>query len=345
MAQTADHLDSAEKALAKEFSDYLASVSREIINPISENISRHQSDVEKMLSKVADARSEVESEFERQRQYLASVRQKIEEIVKESELKLAKLHSLHQSLLESARQKIVAEVKVVSDDISGTVQRIREENQKTRQAITEHHDFLQHLLEKNRTSTAQIITDGKDALVRTFKAHEEILDQASIRLVREFRDIAEDLKLTTGNLMVVHDETRNRLFTEFSEYRELNRKQVDALYQSLRGEIASRIDQKSKDVVDGISAEIVARFVKEVASLHATVSAGFEKTDTTAKQQSDRLDSTVSKLVADVRQGLADSNAVSSIQTQRAFSTIKHLLIGLMLLVAGATVLVLIFRV
>ena len=57
--------DAAEKALAKEFSEYLASVSREIVAPIADNVTRHQADVEKMLTKVADARSGVESEFGR----------------------------------------------------------------------------------------------------------------------------------------------------------------------------------------------------------------------------------------------------------------------------------------
>lgn len=220
MDQTTEHVDSAERALAKEFSDYLASVSREIIDPISANVTKHQSDIEKLYSKVADARIEVQSEFQ------------------------------------------------------------------------------------------------------------------------ELRGIAENLKKMAESLIAVHDETRNRLFKEFSELSEVNKRQIEVLHQSLQGDVASRFDQKSKEVIDQISARFSARLTTELTNVHKAISIGFEKTVTANKQHNDRFDR-----MEELLRKLTATNTAFAKETQGDFFFIRNLLIGSTIFMVGAAALAFYFRI
>jgi hypothetical protein len=118
-----EQVDAAEKALAKEFSEYLASVSREVIAPISANIERHQADIEGMLKMVADARSGVEGEFSNYQEILNSVRDQIEAIVKESEFSLFResVHSQIEAIHNELRQDISTQIDNKSANVVNLV--------------------------------------------------------------------------------------------------------------------------------------------------------------------------------------------------------------------------------
>ena len=264
-----EQIDSAEKALANEFSDYLASVSREVVAPITANIARHQADVEKMLAKVADACAGVESEFGRQREYLDSVRKNIDEIVKESELKIARLHSSSQSLLENSRQRIVAELIAVSDQAGNTVRQIGDENKNTSVAIDVHHQALRRLTEEHREATARIFNEANAALSRTFESHRTNLNGAASELLQRFESIAKDVEHTTGELGAVHEETRVRLFTQFSAFQDSVRVHIDSCHDALRRDISSQIEGKSEDVIKLVGSGISSHYSAQFSSLEA----------------------------------------------------------------------------
>jgi hypothetical protein len=339
-----EQVDGAERALAKEFSEYLANVSREIVDPISANITRHQADVEKMLSKVADARSQVESDFERQRQFMDSARDQVDQIVKGSEAKLGRLHSSHQSLLETSRQRIVAELKAVSDDASSTAGLISTENERTRSAIATHHQALRKLADENRDATARIVADAKGALDATFVAHRKSLDNAANGLLLAFGNIAEDVKLATGKLASVHEETRIRLFREFSEYREAAGAQIDTCRESLSKEFSERIDRKSREAIETIGNGISVRYGEQFSSLGTTVRDGFETAGRSEEAQGGRLEATVTKAIADALRTLAEGQAETVGKLQKEISVVKNLLIFLIIVVTGAAAFQLAFR-
>ncbi len=333
-----EQMDGAEKALAKEFSDYLANVSREIVDPISANVARHQADLNMMLSKVADARSQVESDFGHQRQFMDSARVQIDQIVKESEAKLSGLYSSHQSLLETSRQSIVAELKAVSDDAGSTVRLLGAENESTRNAISSHHQALRNLTNENRDSTALIVADAKEALDATFAAHRKGLDEDASALLLTFGKIAEDVKGVTGKLAAVHDETRLRLFREFSEYREAAKAQVDASSGSLSKEISERIDRKAKEAIEAIGNGISDRYEQQFVSLESAVCDKFEAAGRSEDLRGDKLEASVAKAVTDAVRTLAEGHAVSVVKLQKKISTVRNLLIFLLVTLAGTAV-------
>lgn len=329
--QTAQ-MDGAEKALAKEFSDYLVNVSREIVDPISANVARHQADLDKMLSKVGDARSQVESDFGRQRQFMDSARDQIDQIVKESEAKLGMLHSSHQSLLETSWQRIVAELKAVSDDAGSTVRLLGEENENTRNSVSLHHQALRNLTNENTDSTARIVADAKEALDTTFAAHREGLDEAASALLLTFEEIAEDVKGVTSKLAAVHDETRLRLFREFSEYREAANAQTDATRESVSKEISERIDRKAKEAIEVIGNGISDRYGQQFASLGSAVRNEFEAAGRSEDSRGDRLEASVAKTV----RTLAEGHAVDVVKLRAEISTVRYLLIFLLITAASS---------
>ena len=330
-----EQIDAAEKALAKEFSDYLASVSREVIAPISANITRHQADVEKMLAKVAEARSGVESEFGRQREYLDSVREQIAGMIKESELKIARLHSSSQSLLENSRQRIVAELAAVSEQAGSTARQIGEENKKTSVAIDDHHQALRRLTEEHREATTRIFDDAKVALDRTFETHRTNLNAAASELLQRFEAIAEDVKQTTGDLGKVHEETRVRLFKEFSAFKESVRTQIESCHDSLRRDISSQIDEKSENVIKQVASGITGHYSEQFSSLEAEIRNGMEKLDNSSKGQGERLNAAIISAFADAARLVTESQAASVAQMQRELSVVKKLMIGMIVMVAA----------
>lgn len=331
-----EQLDGAEKALAKEFSDYLAHVSREIVDPISANVARHQADLDKMLSKVADARSQVESDFGLQRQFMDSARDQMDKIVKDSEAKLGRLHSSHQALLDTSRQRIFAELKAVSDDAASTACLIGTENESTRRSIAEHHQAMRKLADENRDSTARIVSDAKRKLDATFVAHRKSLDEAASALLLTFGKIAEDVKGVTGKLAAVHDETRVRLFREFSEYKEAAKAQIDSCRESLSKEISERIDRKAREAIEAIGNGISDRYGEQFASLGSTVRHGFEASGCLEETRVGRLEASIAKAVSDAVQTLAEGHADTVVKLQKEISTVRNLLIFLVVTVAGA---------
>jgi gas vesicle protein len=339
-----EQMDGAEKALAKEFSDYLANVSREIVEPISANVGRHQSDLEKMLSKVADARSQVESEFGRQRQFMDAAREQVDLIIKESEAKLGRLHSAHQSLLDSTRQRIVADLKAVSDDAGATVALISTENKSTRDAVAAHHQSMRKLADENRNATARIIDDAKGALDQTFAAHQKEMEHAASSLLLGFGKIAEDVKVATGSFAAVHEETRVRLFTEFSAYRDAAGAQIDAARESLSLEISERIDFKSQEAINTVGNGIAKRYEEQFASLEDTIDERFDAAGHSEEELGDRLEAAVSKSVADATRILAEGHAETVGRLQRDISTVRNLLICLIVVTGGAVAFGLAFR-
>ncbi len=342
--QTAQ-MDGAEKALAKEFSDYLANVSREIVDPISANVARHQADLDKMLSKVADARSQVESDFGRQRKFMDSARDQMDQIVKESEAKLGRLHSSHQSLLETSRQRIVAELKAVSDDSGSTVRLLGEENESTRNAISAHHQALRNLTNENRDGTARIVADAKETLDAVFSAHRKSLDEAANGLLLAFGAIADEVKFVTGSLAEVHEKTRAKLFLEFSEYRGAASAQIEACRSSLSKEISERIDGKAKEAIETIGNGISDRYGQQFASLGSAVRDEFEAAGRSGDTRGDRLEASIVESVADAVRTLAEGHAVTVVKLQKEISTVRNLLIILVVTVAGAAAFVLAMRV
>ena len=341
--QTAQ-MDGAEKALAKEFSDYLANVSREIVDPISANVTRHQADLDKMLSKVADARSQVESDFGRQRQFMDSARDQVDQIVKDSEAKLARFQSLHQSLLETSRQRIVSELKSVSEDAGSTVRLLGVENESTRNAVSAHHQALRNLTNENKEGTARIVADAQGRLDTVFAAHRKSLDEAASALLLTFGKIAEDVKGVTGKLAAVHDETRLRLFREFSDYREAAKIQIDASRGSLSKEISERIDRKAKEAIETIGNGISDRYGEQFASLGSAVRDEFEAAGRSEDTRGDRLEASVIKSVADAVRTLAEDHAETVAKLQKEISTVRNLLIFLVVTVAGAAAFALAIR-
>ena len=332
--QTAQ-MDGAEKALAKEFADYLANVSREIVDPISANVAKHQADLDKMLSKVADARSQVESDFGRQRQFMDSARDQMDQIVKESQANLGRLHASQQSLLEISRQRVVAEMKAVSDDAGATVRLLGVENESTRNAVSSHHQALRKLTNENRDDTARIVADATGALDATFAAHRKGLDEAASALLLTFGKIAEGVKGVTGQLAAVHDETRLRLFREFSEHREAANAQIDASRESLSKEISDRIDRKAKETIDAIGNGISDRYGQQFASLGSAVRDEFELAGRSEDSRGDRIEATVAKAVAAAVRTLAEGHAQDVVKLQKDISTVRNLLIFLLVTVAG----------
>ncbi len=329
-----EQIDAAEKALAKEFSDYLASVSREVIAPSSANIPRHQADVEKKLAKVAEARSGVESEFGRQREYLDSVREQIDGIIKESELKIARLHSSSQSLLENARQRIVAELATISEQAGNTARQIGEENKKTSVAIGDHHQALRRLTEEHREAVTQIFDEAKVALSHTFESHRTNLNAAASELLRRFEVIAEDVKQTTGKLGTVHEETRVRLFTEFSEFKESIRAQIESCHDALRRDVSGQIDGKSEDVIKQVGSGITGHYSAQFSSLETEIRNGMGKLGDSSKGQGERLNAAIISAFADAARLVTECQAASVTQIQKELSLVKKLMIGMIVVVA-----------
>lgn len=61
MSQDSYGHDPAEAALAKEFAEYLGSVSKEIVDPIKRNVERHQQEVDKLIASVTESRQRLEA--------------------------------------------------------------------------------------------------------------------------------------------------------------------------------------------------------------------------------------------------------------------------------------------
>lgn len=332
-----EQVDAAEKALAKEFSDYLASVSREVIAPISANITRHQADVEKMLTKVADARSGVESEFGRQRDYLNAVREQIDAIIKESELKIARFHSSSQALLDSSRQRIASELTVVADQAGQTARKMGEENGRTASAIDYHHQALRRLTDENRDATAKILESTRVALNQTFEAHRTRINEEAAELLRRFEAIALDVKQTTERLWSVHDETRARLFADFSSFTESVRSQTEAIHEALRRDISSQIDEKSADVVKQVGTGITGQYSEQFAALTTEIRGTFGRVNESSRTQGELINGAIAKAVADITKSTGESQAGAVAQLQRELANVKKLM-GVVVVVVAAIV-------
>ncbi len=330
-----EQMDGAEKALAKEFSDYLASVSREIVNPIEANVVRHQADVERMLSKIADARAQVEADFGKQRKFLDLAREQVEQIVKESEAKLERMHSSRQLLLDTSQQHILAELKAVSDDAGTTAQLIAVLNEDTRRAIAEHHESLQKLVNENKDGTAQIVAEAKGTLDATFTAHRKSLDEATYRLLFELGTIADDLKLSMGSLVAEHEETRLQLLEDFSKYRTAAEKQIAACQESLSKEISEQIDRRARDAIETIGNGITDRYKEQFAALKSAVAERFEATGHEQVKQTIRIEATITKAVFDTAGSLAEGHAKLIRKLQKEISTLRNMAICLIVGVAG----------
>jgi hypothetical protein len=332
-----EQVDAAEKALAKEFSEYLASVSREVVAPISANITRHQADVEKMLTKVADARSSVESEFGRQRDYLNTVREQIDAIIKESELKIARLHSSSQALLDSSRQRIVSELTAVADQAGQTARKMGEENERTSGAIDDHHKALRRLTDENRDATANILEGAKVALNQTFEAHRTRLNEEAGELLRRFDAIALDVKQTTERLWSVHDETRTRLFADFSSFMDSVRSQIETIHETLRSDISNQIDRKSADVVNQVGAGITGQYSEQFAALTTEIRGALGRINESSRTQGELINGAIVKAVADITNSTVESQAGAVGQLQRELANVKKLM-GVIVVVVAAIV-------
>jgi archaellum component FlaC len=332
-----EQIDAAEKALAKEFSDYLASVSREVIAPISANIARHQADVEQMLTKVAEARSGVESEFGRQRDYLNTVREQIDAIIKESELKIARLHSSSQALLDNSRQRIVSELTAVADQAGQTARKMGEENERTSGAIGDHHQALRRLTEENREATTRILENASVVLNRTFEAHRASLDGSASELLRRFDAIAQDVKQTTERLWSVHDETKTRLFADFSSFTESVRSQIEAIHDTLRRDISAQIDRKSEDVIKQVGAGITGHYLEQFSGLTTEIRNGLGRISESSRGQGEQINGAITKAVGDISKSIVESQAGAVGQLQRELASVKKLM-GVIVVVVAALV-------
>lgn len=321
-----EQIDAAEKALAKEFSDYLASVSREVIDPISANITRHQADIEKMLTKVADARSGVESEFGRQRDYLNTVRDQIDSIIKKSELKIAQLNSSSQSLLDKSSQQIISELTSVAGQVGQTLRIMEEENKRTSNAISVHHAALLRITNENFDTTAKIIEDAKVSLNQTFEEHRTSLNTEAAELLRCFDAIAMDVKQTTERLWSVHDETRTRLFKDFSSFMETIRSQIDAIHEALRHEISSQVDRKSAEIVKQIGTGITDQYAGQFAALRNEIRSALGYVNEASRTQGELINSSIAKAIADIAKSTEDSQACAVMQLQKEFSNVKKVI-------------------
>ena len=248
------------------------------------------------------------------------------------------MHSSHQSLLETSRQCIVAELKAVSDDAGSTARLLGAENESTRNAISSHHQALRNLTNENRDSTALIVAKAKEALDATFAVHREGLDEAASALLLTFGKIAEDVKGVTGKLAAVHDETRLRLFREFSEYREAAKAQIDASRRSLSNELSERIDRKAKEAIEAIGNGISDRYGQQFASLGSAVREEFEAAGRLEDSRGDSLQATVVKAAVDATRTLAEGHAVGIVKLQKEISTVRNLMIFLLVIVAGTAV-------
>lgn len=339
-----EQVDAAEKALAKEFSEYLASVSREVIAPISTNITRHQADVEKMLTKVADARSGVESEFGRQRDYLNTVREQIDGIIKESELKIARLHSSSQALLDNSRQRIVSELTAVSDQAGQSVRKMADENGRTSSAIDDHHQALRRLTDENREATVRILEDAKVSLNQTFEAHRTRLNEEASELLRRFDAIALNVKQTTDRLWSVHDETRTRLFSDFSSFMESVRSQINAVHDTLRRDISTQIDRKSADVVKEVGAGITGQYSEQFAALTTEIHGGLGRITESSRGQGEQINGAIVKAVGDITKSMVESQAAAVKQLQSELAIVKKLLGVILVAVAAVVTAGLLFR-
>jgi hypothetical protein len=332
-----EQIDAAEKALAKEFSDYLASVSREVIAPIAANITLHQADVEKLLTKVADARSGVEAEFCRQRGYLDSVREKIAGMINESELKIARLHSSSQALMDNSRQRIVSELTTVSEQAGQTARKMKEENEKTLGAIDDHHQSLSRVTEENREAMTKIIEEAKVALNRTFEAHRASLNEAASELLRRFDAIAADVKQTTERLGSVHEETRTRLFTEFSSFQQSVWAQIEVIHDTLRSDVSSQIDKKAEDVIKQVGTGITGHYMEQFSALVTEMRSGIGRINESSRCQGELINSSIFSAVRDLTASIIESQAEVVGQLQRELSSVRKLM-GVMIVVVTAIV-------
>ena len=332
-----EQVDAAEKALAKEFSDYLATVSREVVAPISANITRHQADVEKMLTKVADARSGVEAEFGRQRDYLNTVRDQIDAIVKASELKIARLHSSSQALLDSSRQRIFSELTAVADQAGQMARKMGEENERTSATIDDHHQALRRLTDENHNTTAKILEGARVALNQTFEAHRTRINEEAAELLRRFDAIALDVKQSTECLWSVHDETRARLFADFSSFMESVRSQIEAIHETLRREISIQIDRKSTDVANQVGAGITGQYSEQFSALTTDVCGALERVNESSRTQGELINGAIAKAVADISKSTVENQAGAVAQLQRELANVKKWM-GVVVVVVAAIV-------
>ena len=332
--------DAAEKALAKEFSEYLASVSREIVAPIADNVTRHQADVEKMLAKVADARSGVESEFGRQRDYLNTVREQINGIIKESESKIERLHASSQALLDNSRQRIVAELTAVANQAGQTAQKMEEENERTSDAIDEHHQALRRLTDGNREATAKILEGAKLALNQTFEAHRTRLNEDASELLRGFDAIALDVKQTTERLWSAHDETRVRLLSDLSSFMASVRAQIETIHDTLRRDISTQIDRESEAIAKKIGSGITGQYSEQFSALTKAIQDGIGRSNASIRSQGEQINGLIVKAVAEISKSIVASQADAVQRLQRELASVKTLMDITVGIVVVATIVV-----
>jgi len=252
-------------------------------------------------------------------------------------LKITRLHSSSQALLDNSRQRIVSELAAIAEQAGQTARKMGEENERTSGAIGDHHQALRRLTEENREATTRILENASVVLNRTFEAHRASLDGSACELLRCFDAIAQDVKQTTERLWSVHDETRTRLFADFSSFTESVRSQIEAIHDTLRRDISAQIDRKSEDVIKQVGAGITGQYSEQFSGLTTEIRGGLGSIVEASRGQSEQINGAIAKAVSDITKSIVESQTEAVGQLQRELANANKLM-GVIVVVVAALV-------